>query len=435
MSTSSGKIAEVLFENVLETYEEQTQMMDLVEVFKPNSDKMQNAGNVVWRPKQQHAPIIEGWDLTGLETDIIEETYPAVLGTPKNDFVKQRADDLRDMGFWERRGKQAGRQQATELNKSLANMVAKTGSLFYRSNATSGFDFVAEGQAILNERQKITSDMRCFVLNDRSSQAYASDLAARQTLQGRPETAWAKGQLTQNTAEFDIYTGSYLPNLVGGADPATTCTGDQSFIPEGGTVDPTTYVVTNVDYRSAEIVVNDSSSYNIGDKVTIGAMQSVGLADKNSTDTLMTFSIVAIADGTHMTLFPKPIAFSERPTTWLVDGVGGTGVLTYAQAACANVDVPVGDTDVIARLNIDASAKANIFWCKDSIEVTAGDAPIELLSSFDGMKVVSSTLKSGQNLYMAYDGKLDDMSFRYRIFTWYGVTNADPSANGVGIRF
>jgi hypothetical protein len=430
MSTSSGKIAEVLFENVLETYEEQTQMMDMVDVFTPDSEKMQNGGNVVWRPKQQHAPIIEGWDLTGKETEIIEETYPAVLGTPKNDFVRQRADDLRDMGFWERRGKQAGRQQATELNKSLANMVALTGSLFYRSNTTSGFDFISEGQAILNERQKITSDMRCFVLNDRSSQAYAGDLAARQTLQGRPETAWGKGQLTQNTAEFDVYTGSYLPNLIGGASPATTATGAQSFAPEGGTVDPVTHVVTNVDYRPAEIIVADSSSYNIGDKVTIGAIESVGLADKNSTGELMTFSIVAIADGTHMTLWPKPIAWDERPVA-----DGGSGVLTAAEAACANVDTSIAGTEVVARLNIDASAKANIFWCKDSIEITAGDAPIQLLSSFDGMKVVSSTLKSGQNMYMAYDGRLDDMSFRYRIFTWYGVTNADPSANGVGIRF
>ena len=66
MSTlSAGKAAEVLFENVLETYEEQTQMMDLVDTFKPDSASMQNSGNFVWRPKQQHAPIIEGFDLTG----------------------------------------------------------------------------------------------------------------------------------------------------------------------------------------------------------------------------------------------------------------------------------------------------------------------------------------------------------------------------------
>jgi len=431
MSTlSAGKAAEVLFENVLETYEEQTQMMDLVDTFKPDSAAMQNSGNFVWRPKQQHAPILEGFDLTGQETEIIEETYPALLGLPKNDFVKQRVDDLRDKGFWERRGKQSGMQQATELNKSVAAMVATTGSIFYRSNATSGYDFISEAQAILNERQNIKADMRHFVLNDRSTQAYGTDLAARQTLQGRPADTWVTGQIGANVAEFDVHTGSYLPNLAGGASPGTTATGNQSFVPSGGTVNATTGIVTNVDYREAEVIVADSSSYNVGDKVTIGAIESVGLADKNSTGQLMTFSIVAIADGTHITIFPKPIAWDERPVA-----DGGTGVMTAAQAACSNVSTAIDNTDVVARLNTDASAKANIFWCKDSIEITSGDAPLELLSEFDGMKVVSSTLKSGQNMYMAYDGNLADLTFRFRVFTWYGVTNSNPSANGVGIRF
>jgi hypothetical protein len=195
-------------------------------------------------------------------------------------------------------------------------------------------------------------------------------------------------------------------------------------------VNSTTGVVTNVDYREATVTVAATASYNVGDKVTVGQVQSVGLADKNSTNQLMTFSIVDIVDGTTMKIFPKPIAWSERPVA-----DGGDGTLTAAQAACANVSIPFVDTAVVARLNIDTSAKANIFWCKDSIEITSGDAPLELLNEYDGMKVVSSTLKSGQNMYMAYDGNLADLTFRFRVFTWYGVTNANPSANGVGIRF
>ena len=69
---STGKIVEVLFEKALETYEHQMQMLPLVDTFKPDSGNMQNSGNYVWRPVQQHRPIIEGWDLTGQETDIIE---------------------------------------------------------------------------------------------------------------------------------------------------------------------------------------------------------------------------------------------------------------------------------------------------------------------------------------------------------------------------
>ena len=159
---STGKIVEVLFENALETYETQDMLIPLTDFFEPDGSTMQNAGNFIWRPVQQHAPIITGWDLTGQETDIIEETYPAVLGEPKNDFVKQRADDLRDTQFWKRRGQQAGRRQVSELNQAITNAMLNQGSLFYRSNATSGFDFIAEGQAIMNERQG-EHTQRCFL--------------------------------------------------------------------------------------------------------------------------------------------------------------------------------------------------------------------------------------------------------------------------------
>lgn len=425
---TTGKIAEVLFEKTMETYEHQMMMLDLCDIFTPNQADMQNAGDVIWRPVQQHAPIIDGWDLTGLETDIIEETYPAILGTPKNDFVKQRADDLRDMQFWERRGEQAGKKQATELNASLAQLIANTGSLFFRSNTDSGYDFVAEAQAIMNERQLPADDMRCFVLNDRDTLKFAKDLAARQTLQGRPESTWRSGQIGENVAEFDVYTGSYLKNLAGGASPDTTTTALVSDKPEAGSVNQANGTVTNVDYRlSSPIPVVDSSAYNVGDKISFinggGAVESVGLADKNSTGQAMTFTIVAKdVVGTDIQVFPKPIALDDP-------------ALTTLEAAYANINTQIESGATVSRLNTDVSAKTNIFWCKPSVEVTSGDAPIELLNDFGGMKVVSSTMSNGQKLYMAYDGNIDDMTFKYRLFTWYNVTNKNPSANGVGITY
>ena len=47
---------EVLFEKAMETYEHQMQMLDLVDVFTPDPAAFQNSSNVIWRPKQQHAP-------------------------------------------------------------------------------------------------------------------------------------------------------------------------------------------------------------------------------------------------------------------------------------------------------------------------------------------------------------------------------------------
>lgn len=416
---STAKAVEVLFENALETYEHQTQMLEKVSTFKPNSADMQNSNNVIWRPVQQHAPVLEGWDLTGQDTGIIEQYYPATLETPKNDFFSQRADDMRDMGFWERRGKQSGMKQATFLNNKLASLVRNTGSLFYRSNDASGYDFIAEAQAIMNERQTVAGE-RCFVLNDRDTKKFGSDLAGRQTLQGRPDETWNTGQIGSNVAEFDVYTGSYLGVLAGGASPDTTTTATLSFKPEGqanvGGVD------LNVDYRLASIPVVASASYAVGDKVTIGSVNSIGLADKSETGQLMTFTVVNIPDGTTLEVYPKPIALDD-------------GTLSVEEAACANVDTQIQSGDTVTRLNIDASAQANIFWDRDSIEVIGGDAPLQLLSEFGGMKVIQSSMSNGQTMYMAYDGDIGTLNFKCRLFTWWGLNNRNPSANGVAVTF
>ncbi len=121
--SQTTQIVEVLLENALETYESQQSMLPMVNFFEPDGDKMQISGNTVWRPVQQHAPIIEGWDLTSQETDIIEEAYPAVLGLPQNDFVVQRADQVRDLQYWKRRGEQSGRRQASNLNQQIVTAM------------------------------------------------------------------------------------------------------------------------------------------------------------------------------------------------------------------------------------------------------------------------------------------------------------------------
>lgn len=414
---STGKVVEVLFEQALDTFETQDSMLDMVSFFEPGAGVMQNGDNFIWRPVEQHAPILSGWDLSGQETDIIEETYPAVLGVPQNDFVKQRADKMRDMQFWNRRGVESGRRQASNLNKAIVNAMTTQGSMYYDSAVTSGYDFVAEAQALMNERQGYHSE-RCFLLNDRSNLKFASDLAGRQTLQGRPEETWKRGQIGQNVAEFDVYTGSYLPSLAGGASPDTTVTGNQSFAPEGGTVDPVTGVATNIDYRQAVIPVAASGSYNIGDKVTIGAVKAIGLDDKTNTDQLMTFTIVAKPNATSITVYPKPIAADDA-------------ALSDLEKAYANVDTTISNLDVVARLNTAASEKSNLFWDKDAVEVLGGTIPAELMAQFDGKKVVNMPMKNGLNMYMVYDGNITDMSFRYRLFTWYGVTIKDPSRVGV----
>ena len=425
MSLSTGKIALALFEKTKETYEHQIDMVNMTDFHQPDGGTMQNTGNFIWYPVQQHAPIIDGWDLSGQETGIIEETYPALLGTPSNDFVKMRADDMRDQRFWENRGEESGKRQATELNKKIASAIAVQGSMFYRSNVTSGYEFIAEAQAIMNERQSKT-DQRYFMLNDRDTLLFAKDLAARQTLQGKPADTWKTGQIGQNIAEFDVFTGSFLPNITGGADPDVTVTGAQAFVPVGGTVNATTGVVTNVDYREASLIVNNSALVTVGDKFqlenTAVEIQSIGLADKTPSGQAMTFSVIELTDGTHIKIYPKPIAADQAGITTL-------------EAAYANIHTAILGAATLTRLNIDASNKTNLFWDKSAVEVIGGSIPAELFKQYDGMKVITDTMSNGLNLYLVYDGNIDTMTFRFRLFTWYGITIKNPSNCGVAVTY
>lgn len=425
MALSTGKTAEVMFEKFKETYEGQLTLLNLVDFHEPDQGMMQNASNVIWYPVQQHAPVIPGWDITDCETGIIEETYPAVLGIPNNDFVQMRADDLRDMRFWERRAETSGKRQATTLNSDIANAIAVQGSLFYRSNATSGYEFIAEAQAIMNERQANQSE-RFFCINDRDNLIFGADLAARQTIQGQPAETWKTGQIGKNIAEFDVYVGSFLPNVTGAADPAVTITGDQIFVPSGGSVVAATGVVTNIDYREATLVVNDSSLLAVGDKFTLqnGAVDidSIGLADKISTGQAMIFTVIELTDATHIKVYPKPIAADQAGITTL-------------QAAYANIHTAILNAATITRLNIDATKKSNLFWDRSAIEVIGGTIPGELFKQYDGMRVITDTMSNGLTLYMVYDGDIATMNFRFRLFTWYGITVNNPTNCGVAITF
>lgn len=425
MSLTTGKVAIQLLEKAMETFEHQMQLLNLVSVNRYSPSDLQNAGNVLWRKVQQHAKLQSGWDLSNQEQGIIQETYPCILGTPVNDFIKLRADDMRDMSYWDERGMESGRQQATDLNKAIAAAIATQGSLFYRSNATSGYDFIAEAQAMMNERQ-LKNSGRSFILNDRTNLAFGKDLAGRQTVQGQPDNTWKTGQIGNNVAEFDVYTGSYLPNLAGGASPGTTVTGDQSFAPEAGSVNTSTGIVTNVDYRIASIPVAASASYNVGDKVQFEnggtPVYALALADKTSTAQAMTFTIVGKPDATTIQVYPKPIAADDP-------------ALSTTELGYANIDTQILNAAVVVRLNTAASEKTNLFFDKSAVEVMGGEIPAMLMKDFAGFKVISDTLSNGLTMYVVYDGNIEDMSFRARCFLWYGITVGNPSNCGCATNF
>ncbi len=136
----------------------------------------------------------------------------------------------------------------------------------------------------------------------------------------------------------------------------------------------------------------------------------------------MTFTVVGAPNGTTLTVYPKPIALDDS-------------ALSVTEKAYANVDTTITSGATLTRLNTDTSARTNLFFDRDAIEVVGGDVPMELMSEYDGMKVIKEQLTNGLNMYMIYDANMVNMNLRYRTFVWYGLTMKDPSRAGVATTF
>jgi len=424
---SAGKIVATYLEEAAKSFESQRGMLDYVKVMTPDPAEMQNSSNSVLRRMNQQGASIAGFDLTGLETGLIQECYVAGLGTPDNAFVSLRADDLRDISYVRDQAVIDGEKRASVLNKAITDSLRLTSSMFYRTNVTSGYDAISLAQASMNKRQ-IRKSGRIMALNDSDLQLYSKDLASRSNLVGQPEKTYQTGQLFKQIAGFEsVIANSSLSALVGGADPATTVTGNQSFSPiPVGTVTAATNTVVNADYRTMTINVAASASYNIGDRVTFAnggvTVKAVGRDDKTVTDEALSAVVVSKPSGTSIEFWPKFIA---------ADDPG----LSTLEKAYANCNTRILNAATVNRLNTDASNQPNIFWQKDSIEVFAGTMPIEKLAEWGSMKTAKEKLTDDLYMYMLYDANIASLQARWRMFIWYGVNNARPMDNGAFVSF
>ena len=414
MALSSGKIIATFFDKTLKQLEAEDTMSSLVDVDSIDMGDMQNTSDQYWRNVEQQAPVIVGRDLTGLATGVIEQVYPLTISAPRNDFFELNTSNLRDEGFMDRRAKAAAKKLAADMNKQIADEVAAKGTLYYES-ASADFDFIGEADAIMQERQANRDMGSSFFLNSRTNLAAAGNLASRTLYpSNRSEEAYAKNEIGQNVAGFDMYRSTFAGSVPAALNATTTTvSADVVDVPAGQhTVGGT---LVNLDYRFGTIPFTAVTNFQVGDVITIAGVNSLGVMDKTDTGQLMTFKVISI-DTLDVTVYPKPIAADQ------------TGISTE-EAAYANISTMIASGAVVSKVNV-AGGKVNSFWANDSICVVNGREPIELLGQFAGMKVERETMSNGVDLYIAYDASISTLNAQIRLFTRYGVVDKDPSRNG-----
>lgn len=414
MSISQSKQVFVLLDKIVEQMDENDVYTRTVSVDNQPMANMQNSSNIFWRRVGQQRKAISGWDMTGLSSGIIEQCFPLNLGTPTNDFIELRIDNLRDPHYLNDAVMESVSTLQSDVNKNIALEVARSGTMYYESSV-KGYNFVAEADTMMTERQLNRAKGASFFMTPRVANVMANDLATRDSsLTGMNAEAYRKNLINANIAGFDVWRAPTYGTIAPRANATTsTVSADVVEVPIGSTT--VGGVEVNVDYRYGIIPMTAATNYNVGDVITFPAVYALGIKDKTDTKQLMQFRVVA-KDGNNLTVYPKPIAANQAG-------------ITTAQAAYANISTAIVSGMTVSKVNA-TGGQANSFWANDSIELVNGDIPAQIVNEWGGMKITSKTTAGGLKVYIGYDSSIITLQNVVRVFLWYGVSNKDPSRNG-----
>jgi hypothetical protein len=416
MANSFSKEERVAFENLLEGFQDALVLSRNVSIYNTDQTMMERTNNTIWRPQPYISRSYSGTDMTSNFTDYTQLSVPSTIGYNQSVPWIMTATELRDALQEQRLGDSAKQKLASDINVAVLNVASAQGTLVVkRVSAASGFDDVAQCEAIFNE-QGVQDFDRYLALSTRDYNGMASNLAGRQTLQGKTLTAYDRAFIGQ-VASFGTYKLDYANRIAAAAGSGITIDTRDSAgnyqIPKAVTSSPTTNERLNVDNRYQTVTVSSTTGVAAGDCFTIAAVNAVHHITKGDTGQLKTFRVISVTDGTHMVISP---------------GIVSNQVPSAASSEYQNCVVNTkASNSAIVFLNT-AAAPINCFWQKDAIEILPGRYAVP---SDAGANVMRASTDQGIELVMQKQYDINTMKTRYRLDTLFGVVNKQPEMSGI----
>lgn len=416
MPNAFSKEERVAFESIIEGFNDALVLSRNVSVYNTDQQMMERTNNVIWRPEPYIAQSFSGTDMTSNFKDFTQLSVPATIGFSRSVPWVLTATELRDTLQEGRLGDAAKQKLASDINVAIMNTAANTGTVVVkRTTAAAGFDDVAVADAMFNEIGVQQFD-RYLALSTRDYNGMASNLAARQTMQGKPVTAYERAYVG-NVAGFETYKLDYANRLTARAGVTVTVNGANQYYTPRATSTAGTGETANVDNRFQNLTIAVASgTVKVGDCFTIAGVNSVHAITKQDTGQPKTFRITAI-----------------------VSGAGGSGVVqvsppiisaggsTDAELQYRNVTATPANGAAITFLNT-ADAYVNPFWQKDALEILPGRYAVP---SDAGAAVMRATTDQGFELVMQKQYDINTMKTKYRLDTLFGVVNKQPEMSGI----
>ncbi|MFX9857397.1 P22 phage major capsid protein family protein [Acinetobacter baumannii] len=412
MSNSFSKEERVAFEDMLEGFQDQLVLSKLVNKYRMSDVEAERSNNTIWRPMPYIATSYDGMDQTGNFKDKTQLSVPATIGYKKSSPWILDAQELRDQLQENRLGDAAKQKLASDINVAVTKVASLQGTLVVkRTGAATGFDDVALADAIMNE-QGIPMNDRRIALATRDYNSMAGDLAKRQNVVGKVQTAYDRAYIG-DVAGFDAFKLDYSERL--GAATATGVTigaANQFYVPKA-TSTAATGEVGNVDNRYQTITVAvTGGALKEGDAFTITGVESVHQITKQATGQLKTFRVVKVNSPTSVVISPP-----------IISAQGGS----EAEKQYQNVSATPANGVVITMLNT-ATAYANPFWHRDAIELIPARYAVPTNA---GAAVMRATTDQGIELVFQKQYDINTMKTKYRLDTMFGVVMVNPEMAGI----
>lgn len=415
MANSFNKEERVAFEDILEGFNDALTISRNVSKYGTDGQLMERSNDTIWRPmpyilSSQTRTVGSAVTAQG----VVQLSVPSSLGFQKTVPWQMDSLELRDALQEGRLGTAAYQRLASDVNTAVRDVASMQGTLVSTiATAAGSYDDIATCESIMNEQGVMEGD-RYIALSTRDYNGMAGNLAGRETMAGKPTTAYERSYVG-NVAGFMTYkmdTGKRIAAAAGGSRTIATNGAQVRYVPAAtvATVNGT----NNVDNRYQTVTVSATTGVVPGDCFTIAGIESVHHITKEATGNLKTFRVISVDSGTTMTISPPIIGANSSPTD--------------AEKAYKNVEVvSTSATAAITWLNI-ATASANPFWHKDSIELLPGRYAVP---SGQGADVMRGTTDQGMEVVMTKQFDNSTFTSLYTLDVLFGVVNTNPEMNGI----
>ena len=421
MANSFSKEERVAFENILEGFQDALVLSKNVGIYTTDQVMMERTNDTIWRPMPYIAQSIDaapGVDIAASYKNFTQLSVPSSISYSKSVPFTLNALELRDALQEDRLGSAAKQKLASDINVAIMNTAAAQGTLVVkRTAAASGYDDVAQCDAIMNEQGVMDYD-RHLALSSRDYNGMANDLskASRSFGNDKSDSAYERSQVGM-VAGFNTLKLDYANRIAAAAGGAaiTIDTHDAAvnyLVPAATSVSVGGQI--NVDNRYQTVTVSSTTSVAAGDAFTIAGVEAVHHITKQSTGNLKTFRVISVTNGTTMVISP---------------GIISNQVVSDAAAQYQNCVVTPAAAAAIVWLNTVA-ASINPFWQRDSLELLPGRYSVPADA---GTAVLRGTTDNGIELVMQKFYDINTMTTKYRCDTLFGVVNKQPEMSGIMI--